>query len=271
MNIPRNSLSIVIVNYKSEKYLHDCIDSIRKKINNDILSDIVIVDNDGAADLRSLEKILSVKIIRPLENKGFGSASNLGARNSQGEFLFFLNPDTEIVSENIEGILNGLQCDHSIGIVGGKLLNRDGGAQDWSAGNEITLGRIISNNLGFIKDRRIWENENRIPAGWVSGTALIMRKKLFESVGGFDEDFFMYFEDADLCKRVRSLGKAVHFDPSLEIVHYGGASYEGESDSMQKKHYYMSQDKYFKKHRHPIESRLLKAFRKAHFSFFSRS
>jgi len=271
MNIPKNSLSIVIVNYKSEKYLHDCIDSIRKKINNDILSDIVIVDNDGEADLRALEEIPSVRIIRSSKNKGFGSASNLGARSSEGDFLFFLNPDTRMISGGIEDILNDLQCDQSIGIVGGKLFDRNGMIQDWSAGNEISFASIISNNLGFIKDRDIWESKDRIPVGWVSGTAFMIKKELFETIGGFDENFFMYFEDADLCKRVRDFGKTICFNPGLEIFHHGGASYEKEAGAAQKAHYYESQDRYFKKHRHLIESSLLKAFRKAHLFFSSRA
>lgn len=271
MDTLKNSLSVVIVNYKSEKYLRDCVDSVREKINNDILRDIVIVDNDGNADFGDLENIPPVRIVRSSKNNGFGSASNLGARNSEGEFLFFLNPDTRIISENISKILLDFEKDHSIGMVGGKLFGNDGRVQEWSAGSEITLNRIILNNLGFIGDRNIWKSENRITVGWVSGTAFMIRKDLFESIGGFDEDFFMYFEDADLCKRVRDLGKAIHFDPSLEIIHHGGASYENEPGSVQKRHYYASQDSYFKKHRHFAEARLLKAFRKAHLFLSSRS
>ncbi|NTU67083.1 MAG: glycosyltransferase [Candidatus Moranbacteria bacterium] len=270
MNTLKKTLSVIIVNYKSEKYLHDCVDSVRKKINNDILADIVIVDNDQESNLGTIESIPSIRIIRSSQNKGFGSASNLGARNSQGDFLFFLNPDARVSSGNIGGILDDFHADPSLGIVGGKLLNKDGMVQEWSAGDEINFSRIVSNNLGFIKDKEIWMSGSKIPVGWVSGTAFIMRKNLFESLGGFDEDFFMYFEDADLCKRARDFGKTVRFDPGLEIIHHGGASYENEAGSAQKRHYYGSQDRYFKKHRHPVESGLLKAFRKTHLFFSTR-
>lgn len=258
------TLSVIIANYKSDEYLKNCIDSLHKSIGGDVFFDVVVVNNDKEADLSEAENMPAVKVVHSSENRGFGAASNMGVRNSRGEFLFFLNPDTEVISKNVHELIEDLEQDAGLGMVGAGLVLPDGKRQEWSAGTEVSLMRIIANNLGFIKDRSIWESEGKVLAHWVAGTALIIRRDLFEEVGGFDEGFFMYFEDVDLAKRVRNAGKKVAVYPHFKVLHHGGVSYRNESGKNQKKHYYASQDRYFQKHRGAFESKALKIFRKLH-------
>jgi hypothetical protein len=133
-----------------------------------------------------------------------------------------------------------------MGIIGAGIFNKKGHKQKWSAGEELSLFNLIRNNLGFSGSKKIWNSSREIECDWVSGTALFIKKDLFEKLGGFDENFFMYFEDMDLGKRVRSLGKKVLFFPDFKIFHKGGESW-GDF-RLQKKHYYDSMEKYFKKY-----------------------
>lgn len=251
-------LSIIIVNYQSEEYLKKCLNSLQSKINN--LNFEVLVVNNGDKKLSAVSfrdssaspDILSgyaqngIKIINLGENMGFGKANNLGAKKANGEYLLFLNPDTEIVSENIEGLLNEFSSNPNIGIIGPKLITKSGNIQKWIAGYETGLASLIKNNLGIIKNKKIWDSKEKKEADWVTGAALFIRKDLFEKLGGFGEKFFMYFEDEDLCKRARQMGYRIIYYPNFIVRHLGGKSFGDKN--VQKKYYYASQDYYFQKH-----------------------
>jgi GT2 family glycosyltransferase len=199
------------------------------------------------------------RVVESKENLGFGAASNLGANYASGQYLLFLNPDTEVLTWNWaeikEKISNGKN-----GIVGARLIDASGGPQEWAAGNEIGLRDIIRNNLGFPMSRKCWESQEDRKVDWVSGAALLILKTDFEVLGGFDKKMFMYFEDVDLCKRMRSIGKSVLFCSSFQVRHYGGKS--SPDLQRQKNAFYLSQDYYFKKHKGPIKALILKVLRK---------
>lgn len=112
----------------------------------------------------------------------------------------------------------------------------------------MTLWDLIGNNIGFQRSKKIWESKEKIPCDWVSGAALFIRRELFQKLGGFDENFFMYYEDIDLCRRAKKIGSEVIHFPVVEIRHFGGKSFLKNSDGLQKKYFYNSQDYYFKKH-----------------------
>ncbi len=259
-------LSFVIVNYQSEKYLKDCISSIREKVLG-VDCEIIIVNNDfvGNAYMRSLQ-LENVKIINNNKNVGFGSACNTGAKNTRGEILCFLNPDTEIVSENIQELLDEFGEDDKLAIIGPKLLNDKNEIQWWCAGMEVTMWDILLNNIGIKRSKKIWESSKKVECAWVSGAALFIKKNIFQKLGGFDEKFFMYFEDIDLCKRARNSGYKVLYCPYVVIKHLGGKSFENEKD--QKLYFYKSQDYYFKKHLGKFIGGIVKILRKFCFNQF---
>lgn len=253
-------LSIIIVSYNDARHLVPCVASISRKFQK-VDWEIIIVNNDENRDICQLPLDFSkIKIIDHRKNVGFGAAINLGAKEAGGEFFLILNPDTEIVSDNASLVLDEFSKNEKLGIIGAGILDGEGRKQEWSAGKEISLYDLIRNNLGVSRSRPIWNSPRKIVCDWVAGTVLFIRKDLFEKLGGFDERFFMYFEDMDLCRRVRSSGKEVLFFPEFEIIHGSGKSYEDKR--LQKKHYYDSMEEYLKKNHGVLSWWLVKAVRK---------
>jgi hypothetical protein len=254
--MPNKTLSAIIVNYRSEIHLEECIASIRKKISN--ISEIIIVNNDEADINPRLSDLRGIKIIKK-ENHGFGAAANAGFRKSSGDIVLFLNPDARILSENFQAIIDEFVSDSRLAVIGPSLIS-GGENQPWSAGEEIGIFGLVRNNLRISKSRKIWGKKEKTPVDWVSGTAMFVRREVLEKVGGFDENFFMYFEDMDLCRRVRMAGFGVAYFPAFKVSHLGGESY---SDSRrQKKDYYDSMEYFFKKHRSKFQWRLVRFIRK---------
>lgn len=241
-------LSFIIVNYQSEKYLKKCISSIREKVLG-VGYEIVVVNND-LEDLEAQlpkEALGDMGLINTGKNVGYGAGCNVGARMAKGEILCFLNPDTILLNENIGKLLRQFKKDSKIGLIGPKLISGENKVQWWCAGKELTPGSIILNNLGYKRDKKIWESQVPIECAWVSGAALFIRKDLFDKLDGFDEKFFMYFEDIDLCKRARMADYKVLYYPDFMIKHFGGKSFALDKIK-QKKYFYKSQWRYFRKY-----------------------
>ena len=238
-------LSVIIVNYQSEPYLQRCLASLCR-CNLGIDFEIVVVNNDTKESLEKIkEKFPEVVLVNSFKNKGFGVACNWGVKNSQGELLFFLNPDTEILG-SLNSIIKIFEKDPDVGAIGPKLLGENGKIQDWSTGVDVSLLDLIRNNLGLPRSKKIWESPITQETFWVSGAALFVPRKTFALLGGFDENFFMYFEDNDLCRRIRKTGKKVLYFPETAILHLSGKS--SRDLQKQKAHFFASQDYYFKKH-----------------------
>lgn len=253
-------LSVLIVNFASASYLEDCIASIYLKFGNFLSWEVIIINNDKD-DLSKFPLDFSrVKILNSNGNTGFGSGINMGAKEACGEFLLALNPDTEIISENIESVLDEFSKDEKIGVISGRTTSRKGVSQPWSVGKELTFLELIMNNIGLSRSRKIWNSSKKIECDWATGTALFIKKDLFNKLGGFDENFFMYFEDMDLCKRIRNFGKKIIFFPEFEIYHSSGKSYLNKK--LQKRHYYDSMEYYLKKHGKFKTQKFVKIIRK---------
>lgn len=250
-------ISFIIINYRSKEFLECCIKSIFKHAQY-FSFEIIVVNNDENR-LEKISDLDNVKIIEHNKNEGFATSANLGAKKASGKILFFLNSDTELLTSNMHDILNMFN-DPSIGAAAPKLVLPDGSPQPWSAGCEITAFDILRNNLGYIKSKRFWFQEKNREIAWASGAALAVSREIFEKCGGFDENFFMYFEDVDLCKQIRKMGKKIILLPHIWILHIGGQS--KSSSKEQKIQYYQSQDYYFKKHCSLISVYLIKFLRK---------
>lgn len=252
-------LSVIIVNYQSELYLQKCLDSLFAH-NFKIDLEVLIVNNDEKEKLEKIKKQFpEVILIKSPKNNGFGAACNLGVNHARGEILFFLNPDAEILS-SIEPIIKILERDPEIGAIGPKLLEQNGKTQEWSTGVEISLLDLIRNNLGLPRSKKIWKSLIARETFWTSGAAVFISRKVFFEIGGFDEKFFMYFEDMDLCRRLRKAGKKVLYFPEVAILHLGGRSSQGSQK--QKALFFASQDYYFQKHFGKFQVFCLKLLRK---------
>ncbi len=236
--------SIIIVNYNTKTLLKNCLNSIFVNCQlNDF--EVIVVDNDSRdGSIEMLDKNFKdkVKIIANKENIGFGPANNQGAQIAKGEYLFFLNSDTIIKDDILTLIKNFLETNSQVGIVSPCLLLENGTKQEFAFGNFPTLFNSVFRKI----DIKNTNNNKPREVDWVSGAALIIRKNIFKKVGGFDENFFMYFEDVDLCKRVWDLGYKIMILPQFFLVHLGGKSID--IDRQRKKYYYTSQDYFYKKH-----------------------
>lgn len=257
MNIKRTSLCIVT--YNSSSYIIKCLDSIIKTPES--YKEIIIIDNSTKNSSSKLIKKYSPrnKIIINKENIGFSKACNQAAKIAKGEYLLFLNPDTEIINRNFfERILAFYKKNKHVGAVGVKTLNFDQSLQP-SFGSFPSLSRVILDRVKFfnknfgilIRDEKLYNKVQKVD--WVSGACLLVSKKAFQQAGGFDEKIFMYGEDFDLCYKLKKMGYDNYYYPGLKIFHKDS----GKNIPLRKPHkyYFMRLGLLFflKKHRSKIE------------------
>jgi GT2 family glycosyltransferase len=218
-----NLVSIIIVNYNGKALLDDCILSIRKTEASE--SEIIIVDNASTDDSCNYirNKYPFVKLIELNKNYGFAKANNVGALYASGEFLIFLNSDTVVTKGWLYSLLEVMLSDPSIGAVGSKLMLYNLPGTINSAGANI----IFNGNgydIGFM-DRDKKKYNVRSHKGSVCAASMMVRKKEFLDLDGFDPLYFMYFEDVDLCWRYWIAGfKVVYVPDSIVYHHFGGTT-----------------------------------------------
>ncbi|KKU03292.1 MAG: glycosyl transferase family 2 [Candidatus Amesbacteria bacterium GW2011_GWA2_47_70] len=200
-------VSIIIVKYRAAAELAACLPSLKKY-------HVIIVDND--------------KI-----NRGYAAGNNLGAKSAKGEYLLILNPDTVVSPGAIELLATFLDTHPQAGIVAPFLLDPAGRPYPLQGTRELTplTGLVALSFLNQIPNpisRHYWlaDWDKRQPrqVDVVPGTAFLIRKQIYDQLGGFDENFFLYFEEADLCRRVRHAGWEIYMYPPAKIMHYWGAS-----------------------------------------------
>jgi N-acetylglucosaminyl-diphospho-decaprenol L-rhamnosyltransferase len=241
-------LSIVIVNFNSRQYLRKCLDSVRSSLFFEPF-EIIVVNNDKDKLEQNYfgegcNPLYRLKIIEINENFGFGKSCNIGAREAQGQLLMFLNPDATVEATALRKLVSVLTEDKNVAIASPIILWPSGKPQAWQFGKEKSPARIILGKMG-IKEPYAQKEQGLIEADWVSGTALITKKEAYDKTGGFDESYFMYFEDVDLCRRMRQLGHKILVDTGSKVYHHSGQSFSNEKQK--KKHYYKSQHYYLQK------------------------
>lgn len=207
--------SVVVVAYNSGQFLRECVASI---YNTHPEVEIIVVDNastDGAA-MQVQAEFPSVKVVRNDENTGFGAGSNLGSTSTDREFLVFLNPDTVVLDGWLEALVRPLAEDLSIGLVTPKVLIRDDPDHINVAGLNVHLSGI-SMCRGLGKPQSALNKKAEVAA--ISGVAFAARRDVFEAIGGFDEDFFLYMEDVDLSARAWLSGYRCLYVPQAVVLH----------------------------------------------------
>ncbi len=255
-------LSFIILNYHSEKYLPRCISSLEKNAAGFKYEIILVNNNPEELELAFTSPF--IQILNTFSNIGFARGCNLGASIATGKILFFLNPDTQLLGSTLATKLS-LFDNEAIGIIAPSLLTETGLPQPWRAGQAITPFSTILQNLCLKKNSLFTPKNPTTELAWVSGAALLIKKDLFEKIGGFDEKFFMYFEDVDLCRRISQLGKKIILLTEPKVLHYGGGS--AENNQLQKQHYYRSQAYYFEKHFGKLQASLMRVFRNFFLAF----
>lgn len=230
------NLSIIIISYKTKELLRNCLKSIyNSKI--DFPFEIIVVDNhsDDKSPEMVKEEFKEVKLILNDKNVGFGQANNQGMRLAKGKYFLLLNSDTEIVDKAIEKMVRLIEERREIGVIGCKLLYKNGGIQQ-SAGylprlSKIFFWQTFIDDLPVIKniikpyqvsDINFYKKEHEV--GWVTGAFFLLRKEIFEKTGGFDEKIFMYSEEVEWCQRISQAGFKIYFTPITHVYHLKNAS-----------------------------------------------
>jgi len=252
-------LSIVIVNFNSKKLLLNCVDSLYKWVNN-CFDEIIVVDNASTKEKISandFDRHQKVKFYSLDSNFGFGAANNFGVKQAKGDLILLLNPDTLIVDDSIRDMARYYSGKNSIGAITCLLYSADDKTLQKSF-----FGRFQS-LLGLTIRRYNYQEINTsvdfMPTDIVTGACLLIKKSLFEKIGGFDQNFFMYLEDDDLCKRLVDLGYQNGVFLKAKIIHLEGKS--SEFNKQKKDYYYKSQDYYWHKHNGLIATILMKIIR----------
>ncbi len=224
-------VDVVVVAYNSRDVLRDCVGPLTAI---DGVS-VTVVDNDSPDDsAAAVEGMEGVRVIRSGRNGGFAFGCNLGYKDGTSPWVLLLNPDARIDEASLHALIATAKSDPSIGLVGPKILDDDGGLafsqrrfarlrSTWS--QAFFLHRLAPNAAWsdeILRDRAAYERPGA--PEWVSGACMLIRREALEGIDGLDERFFLYREDMDLCKRLREAGWDVRYEPAAIVSHVGGAS-----------------------------------------------
>ena len=226
-------VSAVVVNYNAAALLGDCVRSLRA----DGATEVIVVDNDSVDDSEAAVRTADADAAwLPLgRNVGFGAGANRGVAAARAPYVAIMNPDTVVEPGTLKAMAEVLDREPDVAAVGPRVDNPDG---SWypSARTFPSLGDALGHAfLHYVRpdnpfSRRYklldWDHDVARDVDWISGTCMLVRRDAFEAIGGFDEAYFMYVEDVDLCWRLRAAGHRVRYDPAGRVIHVIGASSE---------------------------------------------
>ena len=214
---PFYSLSILIINYNSGSYALECIKSVLKQEN--LALQIIVVDNASQDDSVALLRMAfsqEITLIESSKNLGFACANNLAATKATNEYLLLLNPDTVIVGPlDLARLVDFLLQNPKLGMVGPNI-------------EEPTKGKNVKPRLRYpsAHSLKYTQKFNNLPGdiAWILGACMLVKRSVYEEIAGFDPDYFLYGEDADICLRLRLHGYHIGYCDAIKILHVGGAS-----------------------------------------------
>lgn len=241
-----SELVIIIVNWNGGDLLRRCLASI-DAFPPRLSYEIVVVDNastDGSREF--LETYNRVRLIKSDENLGFGRANNLAFKETTAPLIFLLNSDAEVLPGTIDKLISTLESDPRIGVVGPRLNNTDGTLQASVWRNPTTPFELLTNAFRLYKllPRKLrgelllgyhWDHSYRRQASLLSGAALLIKRRVIDEVGGFEERFHMYGEDTEWCLRIARSSWQLIFEPAAIVVHHGGASSQKRWTDLEKR------------------------------------
>ena len=252
-------ISIIIINYNVKEFLQNLLNSISKASLN-ISSEIIIVDNasdDGSVEWIK-EKFPSAQLISNKKNLGFGKANNQALKIAKGKYNLLINPDTIVREDTFDNLIRFFEENLEVGLAGCKILNPDGSLQlacrrsfpgPWTSFCKVTgLSNLFPNSKLFASYNLTYLSEDKTyEVDAISGSFMMMRKEVYDKVSGFDEEFFMYGEDLDLCYRIQKSGYKVFYVHTTQIIHYKGESTK-RSSLDETKMFYEAMHLFVKKH-----------------------
>lgn len=206
-------ISIIIVTYNTADLLAPCLNSVMPR--SDLGLEVIVVDNASQDDSAAMvsRDFPWVKLIANESNAGFARANNQALKVSTGEYVYFLNPDTVVQPGAFEAMIGFMESHRDVGLAGTRILNPNGSVQS-------------SVERRYPGERRAQKDLRGLPGdiAWVLGASMVARRAIVEELGGFDEGFFLYGEEQDLCLRIRKAGWKIGFVTDAVVVHWGGQS-----------------------------------------------
>lgn len=258
----RGVMDVVVVSFNTRELTLRCVNAL---CSEPAVASICVVDNastDGSREAliqRSYQQNISgdgarLRIECLSDNRGFGSANNVGVAAAGAEFVALINSDAFVLSGALERMCAHLRAFPEVGLVGPRLLNADGSFQE-SRFHFPSPARAWADNLGLtglLKHLRFPGKKERAGrVDWLSGACLVVRREVWEQTGGFDEDFFLYSEETDWQVRIKQLGWMIHWVPEAVAIHLGGSSGVSQREAVRER-FYESVDLYFLKHFGPV-------------------
>lgn len=258
------NLDIVIVNWNSGDMLRECLSSFRKEYLQGIDLQLIVIDNHSSDDsLNGIENIdVPLTIVKNNRNIGFGAACNQGARLGKSDHILFLNPDTRLTENSIKPPLQFVKNQPHIGIIGIQLCDENGNVQK-SCARFPSLKTFASLIFGWDRVNKKchhfmleWDHSDSREVDQVMGAYFLVRRNMFEQLKGFDERFFVYFEETDFSYRCHQRGYESYYYSSSQIFHVG----QGTTKNIKSRRLYysiQSRIKYFAKHNKKIETAII--------------
>lgn len=228
----QKELSIIYVNYNTADQVMTSVESVRRHTKG-IDYEIIVADNNSKDD-ENLQKLIddeTIKVVKLDDNYGFGKANNAGVKECIGEYIFLLNPDTICHDYSIKKLLDCLKADQTIGVISPNLVNSE--SKPTHSFRRVGDGIITELNFALFglpykilygSDFEYNHSNNQLEVAYSCGAAMMMKRETFDKVGGFDEAFFMYYEDQDLCNRINETGLRIVNEPKAIIQHLEGTS-----------------------------------------------
>lgn len=252
-------LSIVIVNWNTEKLLKWCLNYIYQR-TKDLEFEIFVVDNNSDDESVKMveDNYPEVKLIKNRKNFGFAKANNKAIKKAKGKYILLLNADTKILDEALNKMILHMDENDNCGVSGCRLLNPDNSLQPScrtfpTLKSQVIILLKLHNlfpNLKTIREYYMldWKHDRKRKVDQVMGACLMVRKKVFDKVGLLDEGYFIWFEEVDFCKRVKKAGYDICFMPEAEVIHEKAASFDQVTSVKKQRMMNNSMMRYFKKH-----------------------
>jgi len=264
--MPDASVAAIIIHYNTDEYTNHLIAQLLKYCSKSLAA-ITVVDNGSRIPFKPAAADERLFILRMTEHKGYAAACNAGAAHHSARYFAFLNSDLDFDTDILSPLVHFMDGDRGSGAAGPRLLFPEGKYQ-LSYGSDPGLltefrekkrQRQCTNGKGALYEERIRESSTPKKVDWITGAFMLIRQEVFEKIQGFDESYFFYFEDSDICRRIRHAGFSVNFVPFATIIHFGGGS-QPAFNPPGIRAYRLGQMHYYRKYNGRISFYLLKIY-----------